>query len=60
MTDSVLYTGFHYVDWQFDGPDNSSIIYAVCLHDATATSMMAPAMMYVWASMYLSVALPNC
>lgn len=28
-TDSVRYTGFHYVDWQFDGADGEDIIYAV-------------------------------
>eukprot|EP00049_Salpingoeca_infusionum_P008294 m.135204 g.135204 ORF g.135204 m.135204 type:complete len:444 (-) comp13972_c1_seq6:2754-4085(-) len=27
--DSVKYTGFHYVDWQFDGQDEQDIIYAI-------------------------------
>lgn len=27
--DSVRYTGFHYVDWQFDGAGDRDIIYAV-------------------------------
>ena len=27
--DSDKYTGFHYVDWQFDGTDQEDIIYAV-------------------------------
>ena len=31
--DSVRYTGFHYVDWQFDNPDTNGvhqdIIYAI-------------------------------
>ena len=29
MLDSVLYTGFHYVDWQFDGTDGTDIIMLV-------------------------------
>ena len=27
--DSIRYTGFHYVDWQFDGPGGRDIVMAV-------------------------------
>ena len=29
MEDSIRYTGFHYVDWHFDGNDDENIIMAV-------------------------------
>ena len=29
FADSVRFTGFHYVDWQFDGAEETSIIYAI-------------------------------
>ena len=29
MADSIRYTGFHYVDWHFDGDNDENIIMAV-------------------------------
>lgn len=29
FADSVRFTGFHYVDWHFDGTNNDTIIYAI-------------------------------
>jgi hypothetical protein len=29
VNDSIKYTGFHYVDWQFDGTDGTDIIMLV-------------------------------